>query len=176
ILTVHAAKGLEWQVVGGAHLSGRVFPSTASTRTWLTDAGDLPPLLRGDRATISEHGVPVLDTADVNDRKRLSDTISEHRRRLEQRRMDEERRLLYVAITRAEDTLLLSGHHWGVSGIKPRGPSDFLTELKDIIDRSAAAGQSCGVIQQWAPAPADGDRNPLRGSVHEAVWPAHPLG
>ena len=50
ILTVHAAKGLEWQVVAVPHLSGRVFPSTASTRTWLTDAGDLPPLLRGDRA------------------------------------------------------------------------------------------------------------------------------
>ena len=62
ILTVHAAKGLEWQVVAVPHLSGRVFPSTASTRTWLTDAGDLPPLLRGDRATLSEHGVPVLDT------------------------------------------------------------------------------------------------------------------
>ena len=52
ILTVHAAKGLEWQVVAVPHLSGRVFPSTASTRTWLTDAGDLPPLLRGDRATV----------------------------------------------------------------------------------------------------------------------------
>ena len=69
ILTVHAAKGLEWQVVAVPHLSGRVFPSTASARTWLTDAGDLPPLLRGDRATLSEHGVPVLDTSDVNDRK-----------------------------------------------------------------------------------------------------------
>ena len=53
ILTVHAAKGLEWQVVAVPHLSGRVFPSTASTRTWLTDAADLPPLLRGDRATVS---------------------------------------------------------------------------------------------------------------------------
>ena len=52
ILTVHAAKGLEWQVVAVPHLSGRVFPSTASTRTWLTDAADLPPLLRGDRATV----------------------------------------------------------------------------------------------------------------------------
>src|SRR5581483_11170207 len=56
------------------------------------------------------------------------------------------------------------------------GPSDFLTELKDIIDRSATAGEPCGVIEQWAPAPADGDRNPLRDGVHEAVWPVDPLG
>ena len=171
VLTVHAAKGLEWQVVAVPHLSAGVFPSTAQARTWLTDAADLPPLLRGDRASAGVHGVPVLDTSDVTDRKQLSDKISAHRRQLEQRRLDEERRLLYVAITRAEDTLLLSGHHWGATGIKPRGPSDFLTELKDIIDRSAAAGESCGVIEQWAPAPADGDRNPLRDNVHEAMWP-----
>ena len=33
-----------------AHLSGGVFPSTASRSSWLTDAAELPPLLRGDRA------------------------------------------------------------------------------------------------------------------------------
>ena len=47
VLTVHSAKGLEWQVVAVAHLSGGVFPSTASRSTWLTDAAELPPLLRG---------------------------------------------------------------------------------------------------------------------------------
>ena len=184
ILTVHAAKGLEWQVVAVPHLSGRVFPSTASMRTWLTDAADLPPLLRGDRATLGLHGVPVLDTSDVNDRKRLSDKISEHKRRLDQRRVDEERRLLYVALTRAEDTLLLSGHHWGASETKPRGPSEFLCELKEIIDGSAAeiidgsavVGDPCGVVEHWAPAPADGDPNPLRDKVVEAIWPADPAG
>jgi DNA helicase II / ATP-dependent DNA helicase PcrA len=176
VLTVHAAKGLEWQVVAVPHLSGGLFPSTATARTWLTDAADLPPLLRGDRSTKGVHGVPVLDTSDVTDRKQLSDKISEHRRQLEQRRLDEERRLLYVAITRAEDTLLLSGHQWGSTGIKPRGPSDFLCELKDIVDQSAALGEPCGVIEHWTPAPADGDRNPLRDSVREAVWPVDPLG
>jgi DNA helicase II / ATP-dependent DNA helicase PcrA len=176
ILTVHSAKGLEWQIVAVPHLSGRVFPSTASLRTWLTDAADLPPLLRGDRATMGDHGVPVLDTSDVNDRKTLSDKISEHKRRLDQRRVDEERRLLYVALTRAEDTLLLSGHHWGASEGKPRGPSEFLVELKEIIDASAAAGEPCGVVEHWAPAPADGAQNPLRDKVIEAVWPADPAG
>ena len=175
VLTVHAAKGLEWQVVAVPHLSAGVFPSTAQPRTWLTDAADLPPLLRGDRASAGAHGVPVLDTSDVTDRKQLSDKIFTHRRQLDQRRLDEERRLLYVAITRAEDTLLVSGHHWGATGIKPRGPSDFLSELKDIIDRAADAGEACGVIEQWVPAPADGERNPLRDSVHEAMWPVDPL-
>jgi DNA helicase-2/ATP-dependent DNA helicase PcrA len=176
ILTVHAAKGLEWQIVAVPHLSGRVFPSTASMRTWLTDASDLPPLLRGDRATMGDHGVPVLDTSDVNDRKVLSDKISEHKRRLDQRRVDEERRLLYVALTRAEDTLLLSGHHWGASEGKPRGPSEFLLELKEIIDASATAGEPCGVVEHWAPAPTEGDPNPLRDKAIEAVWPADPAG
>jgi DNA helicase-2/ATP-dependent DNA helicase PcrA len=176
IMTVHAAKGLEWQVVAVPHLTTRIFPSTASTRTWLTDASDLPPLLRGDRTQDGVHGVPVLDASDVTDRKQLSDSINRHRSQLEQRRVDEERRLLYVAITRAEDTLLLSGHHWGPTAAKPGGPSDFLNELKDIIDAAAAAGDPCGVIEHWAPAPAAGERNPLRDDVIETVWPSDPLG
>jgi DNA helicase-2/ATP-dependent DNA helicase PcrA len=175
VLTVHAAKGLEWQVVAVAHLSGGVFPSTASRSSWLTDAAELPPLLRGDRASAGALGIPVLDTSDVTNRKQLSDKISAHRHQLEQRRVDEERRLLYVGITRAEDTLLVSGHHWGSTGIKPRGPSDFLCELKHVIDLSAAAGDPCGVVEQWAAAPADGERNPLRDNVVEAIWPADPL-
>ncbi len=175
ILTVHAAKGLEWQIVAVPHLSGRVFPSTASLRTWLTDAADLPPLLRGDCATVSEHGVPVLDTSAVHDRKALSDCISEHKRSLDRRRTDEERRLLYVAITRAERTLLVSGHHWGATESKPRGPSTFLCELKDIIDASAAAGTPCGAVDVWADAPPEGEPNPVRNREVEAMWPIDPL-
>ena len=172
VLTVHAAKGLEWQIVAVPHLSGRVFPSTATARTWLSDAGELPPLLRGDRAGEEgggRHGVPVLDLSTVTDRKQLSDSITGHRDQLARRRLDEERRLLYVAVTRAEDTLLLSGHHWGATGLKPRGPSEFLLEVRDIIDRAAE-----GEIDQWAPDPADGELNPLRDNVIEAQWPQRP--
>lgn len=174
ILTVHAAKGLEWQIVAVPHLSGRVFPSTASPRTWLTDAADLPPLLRGDCANVSDHGVPVLDTSTVNDRKALSDRIADHKRSLDQRRTDEERRLLYVAITRAERILLVSGHHWGATESKPRGPSAFLCELKDVIDASADAAMPCGAVDVWADAPAEGDPNPVRDRAVEAMWPIEP--
>ncbi|BBZ34787.1 ATP-dependent helicase [Mycolicibacterium confluentis] len=175
ILTVHAAKGLEWEIVAVPHLSARVFPSTANARTWLTDPADLPPLLRGDRAELGAHGVPVLDTDAVTHRKQLSDTIDAHRAQLEQRRIDEERRLLYVAITRSEDTLLLSGHHWGATETKPRGPSDFLCELKDIIETAAAEGRPCGEVVQWAADPPSSEQNPLRDNVVEASWPVDPL-
>lgn len=172
VLTVHAAKGLEWQIVAVPHLSARIFPSTASARTWLSDAGDLPPLLRGDRAALGPHGVPVLDTSTVTNRKQLSDTITAHRDQLAQRRIDEERRLLYVAVTRAEDSLLVSGHHWGGNELKPRGPSEFLCEIRDIIETPTAQGQLCGEVVQWSPHPADGDPNPLRDKIIQAVWPS----
>ena len=42
VLTVHAAKGLEWQVVAVPHLSGGLFPSTAQARTWVATAPDGP--------------------------------------------------------------------------------------------------------------------------------------
>ncbi len=171
VLTVHAAKGLEWQIVAVPHLSGRVFPSTATARTWLTDAGELPPLLRGDRAAPGLQGVPVLDLSAATNRKQLSDSITGHRDELARRRLDEERRLLYVAVTRAEDTLLLSGHHWGATGLKPRGPSEFLLEVRDILERARAAGTPCGDVDQWAADPADGEQNPLRDNVIEAHWP-----
>ena len=170
ILTVHAAKGLEWQIVAVAHLADRIFPSTAKQRTWLNDPSQLPPLLRGDNSALGAHGVPILDTADVTDRKQLEDVIDAHRELLKRRAVDEERRLLYVALTRTEDTLLISGHHWSAGDSTPRGPSEFLTEIRGVIEATG-----CGEIEHWAPTPADGEPNPLQDSIVEAHWPVDPL-
>ncbi|WP_272946088.1 hypothetical protein [Mycobacterium lepromatosis] len=60
----------------------------------------------------------MLDPSGVTKRKQLSDKISVRRNRLEQRRVNEERRLLYVRTIRVEDTLLVFGHDgvpWGSS-------------------------------------------------------------
>ncbi len=94
VLTVHAAKGLEWQVVAVPHLTAGVFPASTPVRTWLNDPGELPPLLRGDRAETGRPGVPLLDTSAVADRRDLAAVIDAHRRALAGRRSDEERRLL----------------------------------------------------------------------------------
>ncbi|MBU3707364.1 MAG: ATP-dependent helicase, partial [Mycobacterium sp.] len=170
ILTVHAAKGLEWQIVAVPHLSERIFPSTAKWRTWLNDPAQLPPLLRGDNSHLGAHGVPVLDTSEVTDRRALEDVIDAHRDQLRRRAIDEERRLLYVALTRTEDTLLISGHHWAAGDSTPRGPSEFLTEIKGAIETTG-----CGTVEHWAPAPADGDPNPAGEHTGEALWPVDPL-
>ena len=86
--------------------------------------------------------------------------------------IEEERRLFYVALTRTERTLFVSGHHWAESGSEPKGPSPFLTELHDLVE----AQPDLGVIETWAPAPEAGTENPLTATPRTAPWPRDPLG
>lgn len=171
ILTVHSAKGLEWEVVAVPHLVKGVFPSEGGSNSWLGDVTELPPQLRGDRVTEpGGEGIPLLELEDVNNRKDLENAIDKHKKALAQRRLDEDRRLFYVAVTRTEQTLLLSGHHWPETG-KSRGPSPFLLEAREVLESGAGAG----VVEHWADAP-DSDENPLAAQVRAEQWPADPLG
>jgi DNA helicase II / ATP-dependent DNA helicase PcrA len=162
ILTVHAAKGLEWEVVAVPHLVEGVFPAAKKASSWLRTVTELPVALRGDHADLPSFTLPA-----GADQKELGEALSAHETAFDARRLTEERRLLYVALTRAQRSLLVSGHHWGETGSAPRSPSDFLLEVRDV--------EHC-VIEQWTPAPGDGDPNPLDTAPRQAPWPADPLG
>jgi ATP-dependent DNA helicase UvrD/PcrA len=160
VLTVHSAKGLEWQVVAVPHLVREVFPSKRRSSSWLRTVAALPAALRGDTQDL-----PSLRVSPGMDRKEILEALREHEESFAEREAEEERRLCYVALTRAEHALLVSGHWWNSSSGRPKGPSDFLVELADLVEPVT-----------WAEEPAEDQENPLVSEGRTANWPADPLG
>lgn len=174
VLTVHAAKGLEWQVVALPNLVDKVFPAAKKSSSWLRSVVELPAQLRGDAADL-----PVLRLEGCADRREVEQALDAHEAAFDERRLVEERRLLYVALTRAEQTLLVSGHRWGETGDRPREPSPFLVEVRDAVTGAAGAAGTVGAagrVEHWAEPPAEGTANPLASQVCTAQWPVDPLG
>ncbi|MFI1237585.1 UvrD-helicase domain-containing protein [Nocardia salmonicida] len=177
ILTVHAAKGLEWEVVAVPHVSATVFPSTTALSTWLGALTELPTTLRGDRAQPdASEGVPVLDLSAVGDRSELEHAIAHHKEALKSRRLDEERRLFYVALTRTERVLLVSAYYWPETGSSQKGPSEFLLELKEANENPDSAAHGVATIARWDDKPAPDAVNPFADNPPTAQWPRDPLG
>lgn len=120
ILTVHAAKGLEWPVVFLPALTNRRFPSSLAgrEREWL-----LP-----------------------------DDVFCKSARLRYQGGVNEERRLFYVAVTRARDVLYLSHFRHQTNRAKP---SQFLVDLygsdEPLEDRSELP------IPPHVPSPSQGE-------------------
>ncbi|MEW2524731.1 ATP-dependent DNA helicase [Streptomyces sp. NPDC047071] len=154
VLTAHKSKGLEWDVVAVPGLVTGTFPSAQGREKWTAQAKVVPHALRGDADTL-----PDVDTWDAKGLKAFHTAMKEHQH-------TEELRLGYVTFTRPRSLLLGSGHWWGPTQKKPRGPSDFLTALHD----HCAAGH--GEIEAWADAPQDGEENPaLREAAADHAWP-----
>ncbi|RRQ84110.1 ATP-dependent DNA helicase [Streptomyces griseofuscus] len=154
VLTAHKSKGLEWDVVAVPGLVTGTFPSAQGRDKWTAQAKVLPHALRGDAATL-----PDVDGWDARGMKAFHEAMKEHQH-------TEELRLGYVTFTRPRSLLLGSGHWWGPSQKKKRGPSDFLQELY----AHCAAGH--GEIEVWAEEPADDEENPaLREPDADLAWP-----
>jgi DNA helicase-2/ATP-dependent DNA helicase PcrA len=154
VLTAHRSKGLEWDVVAVPGLVTGTFPSTQGREKWTAQGKVLPHALRGDADTLPDVGA-----WDSRGLKAFHEAMKDHQH-------TEELRLGYVTFTRPRSLLLGSGHWWGPSQKRPRGPSDFLTALHD----HCAAGY--GEIEAWADEPGEGAENPaLHRSAAEHAWP-----
>jgi DNA helicase-2/ATP-dependent DNA helicase PcrA len=167
LLTVHGSKGLEWDVVAVTGLVEGTFPagvngsSPRTSKGWLTDLGAVPFPLRGDAG-----GLPQWEYRSAQTQAELETELKEFMQRCGEHEVAEERRLAYVAVTRARQSLALTGAIWA-DGVRPRPPSRFLETMREL-----AADPASGVtIGLWTDTPEDGAQNPRQVEGRLMDWP-----
>jgi len=160
VLTIHGAKGLEWDLVVVPRLVDEELPGRpveGGYQGWLS-FGQLPWPFRGDAAEL-----PIFGWQQATTRKEVADELAAFKARVRHHLDREERRLAYVAVTRARHALLLTGSFWATQA-NSRLPSPFLLEL-----------EAAGIVGALPTAPAS-DGNPLGDDLDTITWPFDPLG
>lgn len=160
ILTIHGSKGLEWDVVAVPRMvEGELPGAPRSRRGWL-EFGSLPFEFRGDASEL-----PVLAWRAAENQKEIDEALKRFEGEIAERHAAEQRRLVYVAVTRAREKLLLTGSYWSTQ-TRPRVPGTFLVEL-----------QQAGLLADDAfPELEEPDENPYVLSSRTVIWPLDPLG
>lgn len=157
LLTIHGSKGLEWDAVAVVRMVEEEVPKKPrSTLGWL-GFGQLPYAFRGD-----SRALPLLDWEPGEDGKTLARQIKAFKELNKEHDLAEERRLAYVAVTRAKSHLLLTGSSWS-GGKRPRAVSDYLIDIIDELGLDAV---------ELDP----GEENPYEGEGRTVTWPLDPLG
>ncbi len=165
ILTVHNAKGAEWDVVAIPGLTEGTFPSGASKspENWLSNERFIPFPLRRDK-----EAVPQFTLGDCKTSKEAAEIIKDYGKECVKYRRGEEIRLGYVAITRAKKHLFCSASYYA-NGVKPLKPSSLYMKVREIA-------LTQGRVMEDLDAPGKDDRNPREFDVVTAQWPVDPLG
>ncbi len=153
LMTVHRAKGLEWDTVYLPSLVDKVFPSEARSGAWPSRAQTMPAPLRGDA-----NAVPQLGEHSKAGLGAYRDALKDDHRLAEDR-------LAYVAATRAKQLLVASSHIWTPGNVRPRAESPYFTVLKE-------AAEALGTFLDEAT--RDLESNPLPSVPLRAAWPTTP--
>lgn len=153
LLTVHRAKGLEWDAVFLVGVTERKFPSNRGRSSWLTLPSVMPVALRGDARDL-----PQLKGHTPDDINALAAEAKEHAAR-------EELRLGYVAWTRPRHQLSVSCWRWAQHLKSGFGPSAYLERTREAMSSWG------GVPDAWLDVVARGETNPYAAASPDLDWP-----
>ena len=154
VMTIHQSKGLEFPYVAIPEMTAGVFPGNPKGGQWPRKPEYLPQDVLPKVLDIRLQAFPVASGPTKTDLDKYIAVVKELH-------VVDERRLAYVAITRAKHQVIASSSWWGPTQKKTRGASEFLLALKEHAT----------VVSHWQDEPEENAVNPLLDAKEYVSWP-----